>query len=281
MMTSTELDLYGHPFVQCVTLTQGFRLPSVMKDDACFIYVHKGTQEVYAPNQKFTIRDRESILMKCGNYVANFKDVSPVSTFQSVLFHLDPGAIKKAFGNREPDFFRVSKNRQLDLTAMKIDASDLMDNFMDNMSIYFQQPALATESLMAVKLQELVLLLCDSGNNQLASQIIGTLYTPAEIAFEQVIEANLFNNLSIAEVAMLSNCSESTFKRKFKTWYNESPAKYFRRKKLERAALLLRTSDLQVNEIAWDCGFENAGHFSTCFVQAYGKNPTAYKNDLN
>ncbi len=280
-MEITRLDLYGHSFAECVTLSQNFRIPSVMKDDACFIYVAKGHQEIYAPNQKFVLRDRDSILMKCGNYIANFKDISPVSTFQSVVFHLDPQSIKKAFGNREPDFFRVSQRRHLELTALKIDANQVMDQFINSMSMYFSNPALATESLLAVKLQELVLLLCDSGNNELASQIIGTLYTPAEIAFEKVVETNLYNHLTVAEVAMLANCSESTFKRKFKAWYNESPAKYFRRKKLEKAALLLKTTNLQINEIAWDCGFENPGHFSTCFVRAYGKNPSTFKNDLN
>jgi AraC family transcriptional regulator, exoenzyme S synthesis regulatory protein ExsA len=277
MMTSTKLELYGHTFAECITLTQNLRLPSVMKDDACFIYIQKGVQEVYAPNQKFIIKDRESILMKCGNYLANLQGISEVNSFQSIIFHLDPEAIKKSFGNREPDFFRVNKARKIDLTAMKVDASQLMDNFMNNMMVYFNEPALVTESLLAVKLQELVLILCDSGNNALGNQIIGSLYTPAEIAFEQIIEANLFNNLTIPEVALLSNNSESTFKRKFKAWYNESPAKYFKRKKLEKAATLLKNSDLQINEIAWDCGFENAAHFSTSFVKAFGKNPSSYK----
>lgn len=252
-----------------------------MKDNACFIYVQQGVQKVYAPNQKFVIKDRESILMKCGNYLANLQGIPEVNSFQSIIFHLDPEAIKKSFGNREPDFFRVNKERKINLTAMKIDAIQLMDNFMSNMMIYFEEPALVTESLLRVKLQELVLILCDSGNNALANQIIGSLYTPAEIAFEQVIEANLYNNLTIPEIALLSNSSESTFKRKFKAWYNESPAKYFKRKKLEKAATLSHKFDLQVNEIAWDCGFENAAHFSTSFVQAFGKNPSSYKLDLN
>ncbi len=280
-MKLERLELYGHPFVERATLTQDFRTPSVMRDDACFIYVHKGTQEIYASVQKFVLSDHEAILLKCGNYITNFRNVSPVANFQSMVFHLDPEAIRKAFGNRDIDFLRINKKDVPEDTALKYTRSELLDNFMKNMWFYFEHPELATESLLAVKLQELVLILCESGDNEMANKIIGTLYTPSEIAFDKVIESNLYNNLSIGEIATLANCSESTFKRKFKTYYKESPARYFRLKKLEKAAQMLRTTDIPVSSIAWDCGFENPAHFSTCFVQQYGQSPKAYRNDPN
>lgn len=276
-MKFERLSLYGYVFAERVTLFQEFRTPSVMKDDACFVYVQKGIQEVYSPAQKFTLKDNESILMKCGNYVAQFSDISPVATFKSIVFHLDPEAIRKAFGNRDIDFLRVNKQEMTDEMAIKYSKSALMENFIENMQIYFDQPQLATESILAVKLQELVLLLCESGDNVLANQIIGTLYSPVEVAFEKVVQANLFNNLSIAEIALLAGCSESTFKRKFKTYYKESPARYFRLKKLEQAALLLKTTNLPVSSIAWDCGFESPAHFSTSFVKQYGRSPKNYR----
>lgn len=276
-MKFERLELYGHVFAERATLFQDFRTPSVMKDDACFIYVQQGRQEVYSPAKKFTLNDNEAILMKCGNYVAQFCDISPVASFQSVIFHLDPAAIRKAFGNRDIDFLRVTQSEMSDETAIKYSQSALMENFIENMQIYFERPELATESLLSVKLQELVLLLCESGNNTLANQIIGTLYSPVEVAFEKVINSNLYNNLSIAEIALLTGSSESTFKRKFKAYYKETPARYFKLKKLERAARLLKTTNLPINSIAWDCGFESPAHFSTSFAKQYGRAPKQYR----
>lgn len=276
-MKIESLELYGHVFAERATLFQDFRTPSVMKDDACFIYVQKGTQEVFSPEKKFTLKDHEAILMKCGNYVAQFSGISPVASFKSIVFHLDPSAIRKAFGNRDIDFLRVNRQDLTNEVAIKYSQSALMENFIENMQLYFDQPQLATESILAVKLQELVLLLCESGDNTLANQIIGSLYTPVEVAFEKVIQANLFNNLSIAEIALLAGCSESTFKRKFKTYYKESPARYFKLKKLEQAARLLKTTELPVSNIAWDCGFESPAHFSTSFVKQYGHSPKNYR----
>ena len=145
---------------------------------------------------------------------------------------------------------------------------------------YFNHPKLAKEELLAVKLQELVYILSDSGKNPVATQIIGTLYSPEEIAFDEIIKANIYNNLSIAELAHLTARSESTFKRDFKKVYNDSPANYFKAKRLEKAAELLTTTSLQVNEIAWDCGFESPAHFSDSFHTHFGKSPSVHRADL-
>lgn len=279
-MEIKSLELFGHSFAECFTLNQGFRTTNEMRNDACLAYVQSGQQEIYSPTQKLVARNNESILMKCGNYVANFKDVTPTSEFKSVVFHLDPEVIKKAFGNEDLNFLRVSKPQHALDPALKIAQNELLDSFVASMIPYFNNPQLAKEELLLLKLKELIYILSDSGKNQIATQIIGTLYSPEEIAFDEIISANIYNNLSIAELAHLTSRSESTFKRDFKKWYSDSPAKYFKTKRLEKAADLLQNSSLQIGEIAWDCGFENAAHFSDSFRTFYGKSPKVYQADL-
>ncbi|PCH98657.1 MAG: hypothetical protein COB85_01230 [Bacteroidetes bacterium] len=276
-MQKTSLSLFGHVFAESFTLDQEFRLPSVMRNDACLAYVHTGKQEVYSSTQKLVIKDRESILMKCGNYIANFVDITPTSQFKSVIFHLDPESIKKAFGDKDLSFLKISERRKGIDPALKIDRSSLLDSFVQSMQPYFENPDLANEALLSVKLQELVYILSNSGKNQLATQIIGTLYSPEEIAFNEIIEANIYHSLSISELAHLTLRSDSTFKRDFQKWYKQSPAKYFKTKRLEKAAELLTTTSLQINEIAWDSGFENAAHFSDSFHTHFGKSPKEYR----
>lgn len=273
-----SLELFGHPFAECFTLSQNFRLTREMRDDACLAYIQQGSQEIYSPTKKIVANDNESILMKCGNYIANFKDISPTSQFKSVVFHLDPESIRKVFGDKDLGFLKIDRTNIAKSPALKIDRSELLDSFVKSMEPYFNKPELANDHLLATKLQELVYILSDSGNNSLATQIIGTLYTPEEIAFDEIIEANMYHNLSIAEIAHISNRSESTFKRDFKKWYNDSPSKYFKAKRLEKAADLLTSSTLQINEIAWECGFESAAHFSDSFHQYFEKSPKEYRS---
>ena len=276
-MDMTTLELYGHPFAACFTLSQEFRTPHEMRDDACLAYVQSGRQEVYSQTQKLIAKDKESILMKCGNYIASFLDGTPTSEFKSVVFHLDPESIRKAFGDKDLSFLKVDSTLKAIDPALKIDRSSLMDSFVQSMQPYFDNPALANEALLAVKLQELVYILSDSGKNPVATQIIGTLYSPEEIAFDEIIEANLYSNLSIPELAHITMKSESGFKREFQKRYRVSPAKYFKTKRLKKAADLLTNTSLQINEIAWDSGFENAAHFSNSFHTHFGKSPKEYR----
>jgi AraC-like DNA-binding protein len=185
--------------------------------------------------------------------------------------------IKKAFGEQELSFFRVKRSGiRLD-PALKIEQNELLDSFVNSMMPYFDHPNLVREELLLLKLKELVYILSDSGNNEIVSQLLGTLYTREEIEFDEIIKANLFNNLSISELAHLTAKSESSFKRYFTKYYKESPAKYFKIKRLEKAAGLLKDSSLLISEIAWDCGFENAAHFSDSFRAYFGKAPKIFR----
>jgi len=276
-MEVRTIELMGHAFAECFTLDQNFKINREMRNDACLAYIQSGTQEVYSPTQKIVARDKESILMKCGNYIANFRDVTPTAQFKSVVFHLDPEVIKKAFDEHELSFLRVKRSGiRLD-PALKIEQSELLDSFVNSMMPYFNHPALIREELLLLKLKELVYILSDSGNNEIVSQLLGTLYTKEEIEFDEIISANLYNNLSIAELAHLTAKSESSFKRYFTKYYKESPAKYFKTKRLEKAAGLLKDSSLLISEIAWDCGFENAAHFSDSFRAYFGRSPKVYR----
>ncbi len=276
-----SLDLFGHVFAECFTLEQDFRLQREMRDDACLAYIQEGVQEIYSPTQKILATERESILMKCGNYIANFKDVTPTAQFKSVVFHLDPEAIKKAFDNKDLDFLRVDKSKVARDPALKLAKNALLDSFVSSMMPYFENPQLAKDELLLLKLKELVYILSDFGNNSTVNQIIGTLYSPEEIAFDDIISANLYNNLSIGELAHLSARSESTFKRDFRKWYHKSPAKYFKNKRLEKAADLLTNTKGSVSEIAWESGFENPAHFSASFHDCFGRSPREYRDSVD
>ena len=273
-----SLELFGHVFAECFTLDQDFRLQREMRDDACLAYIQEGNQEIYSATQKLQASDKESILMKCGNYIANFRDITPTSQFKSVVFHLDPEAISKAFDEKDLDFLRVDKSKVARDPALKMEQNELLDSFVSSMMPYFDNPQMAKDELLLLKLKELVYILSDFGNNPVVNQIIGTLYSPEEIAFDEIVLANNYNNLSIGELAHLTARSESSFKRDFKKWYRESPAKYFKTKRLEKAADLLINSNTPVSEVAWDCGFENPAHFSASFHDHHGKSPRDYRD---
>lgn len=70
--------------------------------------------------------------------------------------------------------------------------------------------------------------------------------------------------------------SISRFKRKFFEIYNSPPSKWIKDKKLEYALSLLKTKNLKVKEVAYECGFDKPSTFSKLFKYKYGVLPVSF-----
>ena len=63
----------------------------------------------------------------------------------------------------------------------------------------------------------------------------------------------------------------------FKTIFKLTVNKYIRRKRLERAKLLLKTTDLNISQISEEIGISSVSYFSKIFKEEYGKKPSKFK----
>lgn len=63
------------------------------------------------------------------------------------------------------------------------------------------------------------------------------------------------------------------FRKIFQEQHQMPPARFLMRKKLEKAASLLRSNELSLKEIAAECGFYDFAHFSRTFRRYYGITP--------
>ena len=280
-MELISLELYGKPFVQCFTISKEYRLPRELRDDACLNYIAEGSTQVISGTKTFSIGSGESVFMKCGNYMVISEGISPISPQKALTFHFDFESINKAFGSRDLSFLRRTTTRESIDPTVALGQNELIDGFVQSLDPYFNNKEMIKDDLLEVKLVELITILINSTNDPLVSYIFGTIESHERFEFDSVIEANIFNNLSIPELAHLTHRSVSKFKRDFKLYYKESPARYLKTLKLEKASELLRTSSLQVSEIAWDCGFDNVAHFSTSFTKQFGLSPRVYRENQN
>jgi AraC family transcriptional regulator len=91
------------------------------------------------------------------------------------------------------------------------------------------------------------------------------------------IKANLAENLSVLDLAILTGMSESHFSRSFKQSVGISPYQYLMQQRVERAKELLEQRSVAINTIALDCGFANQTHLTKVFRQMTGMTPKAYQ----
>jgi AraC-like DNA-binding protein len=83
--------------------------------------------------------------------------------------------------------------------------------------------------------------------------------------------------LDVPALARIAHVSEAHFIREFRATFAETPHRYLQRRRVERAAFLLRETDRSVTEICLDVGFASLGTFSRMFRAILGESPTAYR----
>ncbi len=99
----------------------------------------------------------------------------------------------------------------------------------------------------------------------------------------QLIEENIGNpNFSIDFLCHELGLGRTKLYGRMKEISEQPLADYIRNIRLEKAAYLLRHSELNVNEVMLETGFVNNSHFSKIFKLKYGTPPSEYKrNTIN
>ncbi len=271
-----QIDWCGKKIFEKAILEPPFRFFTRMPNEACFFYLQQGQGNILAPNTKVSMKTKEGVVMQCGNYFWEMLETEGSQYGHAVAVHFHPDVLKMIYDKDFPDFLiNVSRVKPLLLDRYK--SSALLKNYIESLEFYFENPSLVTDELIKIKLKELILLLARTDNAETIRALLSKLFTVVEIEFKEIIEANLYNGLTIAELAQLSNLSISTFKREFQKHYQSSPARYIKERKLKKAAKLLAGTSLRISEIAFDVGFSDLAHFSRSFLSRYQLSPSEYR----
>ena len=88
-------------------------------------------------------------------------------------------------------------------------------------------------------------------------------------------------DLTVKELAELSNYSEYYFMKLFKQYTGKTVASYLNDFRLEKAKALLLHTDSSITDIALDVGFSNTSYFIKKFQQANQLSPHKYRKNLS
>ncbi len=257
-----------------------FKKPHPMPDEACFLYILDGQNQTISENSVTLASEREALLMKCGSYYTRMLPSDKTGLYEAVAIHFYPEVMKKIYKDQLPYFLKIENHAQ-SLNITKLQSDEMIQKYIENVLFYFKHPEIVTEELLELKLKEIMVLLGNSNRSKEVREILNSLFTPRAFSFKEVIHAHIFSNLSLEELAEITNLSVSSFKREFKKIYQDSPANYMRSKRLEKAKDLLLMSELTISEIAYDCGFNDLTGFSRSFKEKFGESPSEYKMSQN
>lgn len=92
------------------------------------------------------------------------------------------------------------------------------------------------------------------------------------------IEEHYAEDFSVADLAALCHCSESSLYQQFKKALKVSPVAYKQNIQIQQALALLSHTDLTVEEISVKVGFSSSNYFRTVFRKWTGKTPKEVRN---
>jgi len=273
-----RIDLFGKMLFERSVVKSPFKLSSPMTNQACFIFVLEGNFRIYSEADQVQTSERDGILMKCGNYFAKLNPSANGLT-KAVVVHFYPEVLKKIYIDDIPGFLK-KQNQHLDPPMVQVKSDVLVQKYFESMIFYFENPELVTEELLILKTKELFLLLDKTKNSESVRALLSNLFSPKTYTFKEIVNAHIYDQISLTDLSELCNMSLSSFKREFNRIYQEAPARYIKMKKLEKVKNLLEHSDKNISEIAVDCGFGSLVSLSTSFQNEFSNSPSDYRKKV-
>ena len=117
------------------------------------------------------------------------------------------------------------------------------------------------------------------GSRQPSMKSFGRLSAQQFGAAAAYIEAHLDQNLSLASVAAMLGVSVTRLIAGFKASCGATPYQFIIRRRVDRAAALLRTSTLTMPDIALCCGFCDQQHMANVVQRLTGQTPGMIRRD--
>ncbi len=166
-------------------------------------------------------------------------------------------------------------------SVLQVQKNELLDSYYHSIQSYLSLSEKPNEQLLILKFEELLLSLFSNKKHKELTDYFISLCQNKQYHMSRVMEENFGYNLKLENYALLCHMSLSTFKKAFKQYYDTTPAAWLLQRKLDLAREKVMTSDLSINQISFESGFEDTSHFIRVFKQKYNLTPLQYRHKFS
>lgn len=272
-----KYDLFGKSMVQNIRIKAPFTFDFPITDNACFLYMLQGEMQYHRDEDRVNIPHKHALFLNCVQASKTISNLNAGSVNEIMIVNFHPDILKRVYDRDMPFILQASERMVSNKSVEVLNNNFLIEKYIEGLLFYFQHPALVNDDILVLKLKEIILLLAQTPNARAVQTIFTQLFSPTTYTFKQIIEANLFAQLSIDALARLNNLSLSSFKREFARHYNDTPANYIKTQRLEKAAELLVISTERIKDIAFSCGFNDLANFTKSFREKYQCTPGEFR----
>ena len=238
-----------------------------------FSFLLEGQKSVQYAEEQVKITPDQFLLLSSGNCLMSEKIAAAGGRYRSILLFFD-NTILSDFFIRHPG---VSDKKNKSAPFLMFEKDAFLVNFIESLGFMLAPGQLLSADMRKVKLEELLLYLSEHHPEKIQRLRNFNEEAEGDLLIRQAVRANLYNSVTVEELAFLCHMSLSTFKRRFARIYDSSPNKWLLEQRMHKAARLLKQGECKASEIYFELGYENLSSFIQSFKQVHGITPKQYQ----
>lgn len=245
-------------------------LNEVIFSDSAIVFIKQGKKIITSSDFSIEVCENQLFLIPPGKYLMS-EYLPNNGEFESTMLFFNYYQLIEIINSISN---QIKLERKSHAPICVINSTPVLNHYFESLlHINFETNRFGlAKDFINLKMKELILhLLSDASSHDQIIDLLYKAFSGHKVSISKVLKENLYKSISLKAIAQQCNMSESAFKKEFRKQYNSSPIQWIMDRKLEKAHLLLLSTEMSVSDIAYECGFENYVHFSRRFKSKYGK----------
>ncbi|XPV70451.1 MAG: helix-turn-helix transcriptional regulator [Halarcobacter sp.] len=235
--------------------------------------VLEGSKVIHLSNEDINIQKTDIFFLTQNNYYMSERLVND-SKYKSLIVYFDDKFIFD-FLNK----YNIQINTKDEESTVK--ASYKSDKLFENSVQTFQEYLKAdfNENLLKLKIEELFLQAIKHNEKQMYSFFNSILVTSQD-RIKYILESNIDLIQTLDDMCKITRLSENKIRRYIKKEFNQTPKIWLDTKRLEKAVLLLTTTNKSISDISTTCGYSTVSWFISQFKKYYNQTPKEFRHKI-
>lgn len=274
-------SLFPFELVYRAVKKQNNELPEHFHDHYELVYIHEGKGLFFIDHMWYE-KSRGDFFLIPGNTIHHSLPDDEEPIVSSAIFFAPYllNALPTEAGYSTLACFDYAKQKQRYKLELSQEHKEMIEQILSNMNAEWSKRPAGYQSAIWLELCQLLLKLNRLTSSSSLMQTTGSHHIPSwMLSALRAIDQHPEQELSLELLAKQASVSTSHFSRVFRQLTTMNVTNYVNAKRIVKAKELLLDTELNIDSIAEQCGFQTATHFYRVFKQITGVTPRQYVAD--
>ncbi len=236
----------------------------------CMIILLQGSKIVRLNDMDVGVNSREICFLAQNNYFMSEK-IDKNSNYKAVIVYFDDKFIFDFIRKYQIQINSIDKTN---IVKINYSQDELLDNNISLFQNYVDKKL--NNNLLKLKIEEIILHSIKIDEKSFLS-FINSIISTSQDRIRFILESNIDSIYTIDDMCELTRATSSHLRKYIKKEYNLTPKIWLDEKRLEKATLMLKSTDKTITHIATECGYSTISWFISQFKKQYNKTPKEFR----